>query len=185
MRRNIHKTKFLVTLLLLCAGIARAQVTLPSSAPATPDKNLATVYVYRLDEGIPGFWFLMKRLPVYLGERLNTRDNQKKTKIAMLKNKHYFMVRLTPGKYVVDTKWMWRRLELEVSAGGEYYLRLDRGNDCPDEHFNITSIPDPCEASDPFVTSVAPERWRAEKLQLRPIKAGDVKARKLVIIPPG
>ena len=184
MIRKILTVGLLGTLLLLCTPFGCAQEIAASPVPQASQTNLATVYVYRLDEGIPGFWFLMKSLPVYLGERINTRNNQKKTRIAMLKNKRYFMVRLTPGKYLVDTRWMWGRLELEVAAGSEHYLRLDRGNDCPSEDSNITSIPDPCEASDPFVMSVPKERWRAERIKLKPIKAGDVKDRKLVIIPP-
>jgi hypothetical protein len=169
-------------LLLLCAGIGRAQATAPSPAS---NKDLATVYVYRLDDGIVAFWFLSKTLPVYLGERANTRDEQKKIKIAMLKNKRYFMVRLPPGKYTFDTRLMRGHLDLEIAAGGEYYLRLDRGNDCLDEDSNYTSIPNPCVDANPSVMSVPSERWRAEKLKLKPIKAGDVKERKLVIIPSG
>ena len=184
MMRNIRQASFLVTLLLFCAGIGRAQETPPSPAPPASDKDLATVYVYRLDDGIVALWFLSRTLPVYLGERVNTRSEQKK-KIAMLKNKRYFMVRLPSGKYTFDTRLMRGHVDLEVAAGGEYYLRLDRGNDCIDEDYNYTSVANPCVDSNPSVMSVPSERWSADKLKLKPIKVGDVKDRKLVIIPLG
>jgi hypothetical protein len=179
--RNTGQAGLLLMLLLLCGGAARAQQV---SVAGSSDKDLATVYVYRLDEGTVVLGFLSKTLPVYLGERDKAVGQQKKIKLAGLKNKRYFMLRLPAGRYVFDTRLMWGHLNLEVAAGGEYYLRLDRGNDCPSEDPDYNYLPSTCVDRNPFVESVSPAQWSEEMTRLKPVTAGDVKERKLVIIPP-
>ncbi|MBV9960150.1 MAG: hypothetical protein JO360_17120 [Acidobacteria bacterium] len=186
MRRNTGRVGLVCLWLLLCACAACAQQGSASAAAVTGDKELATVYVYRLDEGTVVLKFLSKTLPVYLGEREQDGDVGKKLKLAGLRNSRYFMLRLRPGKYVFDTRLMWGHLNLEVAAGQEYYLRLDRGNDCPsvDPDDKYLAPISTCEDRNPFVESVTPGRWSEAMKLLKPVTAKEVGERQLVIIPP-
>lgn len=148
------------------------------------DQNLATIYVYRRDEGVTAgnffFWFRKTR-PVYFREKLDVAPAQKNRKIASLRNKQYFVMRLPKGKYIFDTR-LSDNLELDVVSGGEYYLWVDQGNDCPEEDGYMIGPPS-CASSSAAVVPVSAERWKRDLRVLKPIKRGDVKDRKLVIIP--
>jgi hypothetical protein len=145
------------------------------------------VYVYRLDDGVVVtnffFWFRKTR-PVYFSERLGAGLKRKNREIAALRNKQFFMVRLPPGKYILDTRSMWGHLEIDVVAGGEYYLWVEQGNDCPSEDPNMIGS-STCDSRNASIVSVSPERWGKDMSVLEPIRSGDVKDRSLVIIPPG
>jgi hypothetical protein len=178
--RNVTFFALLMLSFLICTGSIVGQERTTAPASQLPQQGLATVYVYRLDEdGVVTnffFWFRKTR-PVYFSERPGGLK-RKNREIAALRNKQYFMMRLRPGKYIFDTRSMWRHLELEVVAGGEYYLWVDQGCDCgyddsSDENRNAA------------IVSVSPERWRNAISALKPIKSGDVKDRQVVIIPPG
>ena len=179
--RNIRLAAFLVMLLLLCAAGGHAQDSAPSPATPLPEKNLATVYVYRYDYDIvfPGLWFLTKTLPVYFAEGSYPRI--KLRKIAGLRNKRYFVMRLSPGTYSFDTTGMAGKLKLEMVAGNEYYLRLDRGEDCGDETDIFGNKT--CEDRAAAVYLEPPEQARIEMQKVKPIKPNNVQDRKLVIIP--
>ena len=131
------------------------------------------------------FWFKKTR-PVYFGERPGPGPGQKTRKIAALRNKQYFMLRLPPGKYVFDTQSMRGHLEIAVAAGTEHYLRVDQGNDCGDDDDVVhTDVSNPCEDKNASIESVPPERWSRDSRALKPIKSGDVRDRGLVTVPPG
>lgn len=182
--RSIRPCTLLILSLLICTGSGIAQEHPPAPASQSSEQGLATVYVYRLDEGIVVLGFLIKTRPVYFSERAHAGSKRKNRKIAGLKNKHYFMLRLPPGKYIFDTRLMWDHLELEVAAGGTYYLRLDKGDDCPSEDPGIIGPP-PCVSRSASIERVLPERWGKDMSVLKPIESKDVKERRLVIIPPG
>lgn len=168
----------LIALILLCGLLAQAQEAAPKSAPQLSEKEFGTVYVYRKDYDVVVLWFLTKTLPVYFTEDAGVKQR----KIAGLRKKSYFMLRLPPGDYFFDTTRMRGKLKLEVAAGGEYYLRLDQGQDCPS---NDCMGPSDCEDRNPSVEIMSPERGRQEILKVKPIQPKHVRDRKLVIIPPG
>src|SRR5215208_6668216 len=124
---NARPFTLLIPSLLMCIGSSVGQEHLPAPASQLPGQSLATVYVYRLDEGVVVgnlfFWFRKTR-PVYFSERLSAGLNRENRKLAALRNKQYFMLRLPPGKYIFDTRLMRGHVELDAAAGGEYYLRL-------------------------------------------------------------
>ncbi len=185
--RNVRSFTLLTLSLLMCIGSSVGQEHPPAPASQLPEQCLATVYVYRLDEGVVAanlFLWFKKTRPVYFSERLSAGLKRKNRKIAALRNKQYFMLRLPPGKYIFDTRLMWGHAELDVAAGGEYYLRLDQGNDCPSEYPGMIGPPT-CEDRSASIEGVSPERWAKDMATLRPIKSGDVKDRGLVIIPSG
>ena len=184
--RNVRPFTLLILSLLICIGSSVGQEHPPAPAPQLPEQSPATVYVYRLDEGVVVanlFLWFRKTRPVYFSERLTGGFKRKNRKIAALRNKQYFMLRLPPGKYIFDTRLMWGHAELDVAAGGEYYLRLDQGNDCGSEEPGRIGPPT-CEDRSASIERVSPERWAKDMTMLRPIKRGDVKDRGLVIIPP-
>jgi hypothetical protein len=171
----------------MCTGSSVGQERPPAPASQLPEQGRATVYVYRLDEGVIVanlFLWFRKTRPVYFSERSGAGLKRKNRKIAALRNKQYFMLRLPPGKYVFDTRSMRGHLEMDVVAGGEYYLRVDQGNDCPSEDPNMIGPPT-CEDRNASIESVPPERWGRDMPMLKPISSGGVKDRGLVIIPPG
>jgi hypothetical protein len=163
----------LLTLLLLCAALAHAQET----APRVTEKEPATVYVYRFDYDWMIPWIFNKTLPVYFTEG----KGAKQRKIAGLRRKRYFMLRLPPGSYFFDTRLMRGKLKLEAVAGGEYYLRVDQGTDCPNNGGCDSSD---CTDRNPSVELMPLERAREEMLKVKPLKPNNVQDHKLVIIPP-
>lgn len=182
MVRYIRQAILLATLFLLGAGTGRAQATPQSTDPPPSEKDLATVYVYRYDYGIvfPGFWFLNKTLPVYFGEGAYPRMRLRK--IAGLRKKRFFMMRLPPGAYSFDTRRMSGKLKLEVAAGGEYYLRVDQGQDAPDDTDVLGQRTS--EGRTAGLDIMPPEVAREQLRKVEPIKPKNVQDRKLVIIPP-
>ncbi len=181
MKTNIRQATFPVVLLLLCAGIGLAQETPPSPAHQVSKKDLATVYVYRYDYDPVAFWFLTKTLPVYFGEGASAV--QKLRKIAGLRKKRYFVMRLSPGAYTFDTKGMYGKLKLDVAAGKEYYLRFDQGYDCWDDSEDVTGHR-VCEDRNPAIRIEHPLQGQYELSKVKPIKPNNVQDSKLVIIPP-
>ncbi len=180
----MKRVSLLIVSLLSCAVSAVAQRGEPT--PQRPEPNLATVYVYRLDEDtiVANFFLWLKKTrPVYFGERAGglKRENRR---IASLRNKEYFMMRLPPGTYVFDTRLMHGHLELNVVAGSAYYLWVDQGNDCGDNGDTTFGLPT-CADRSASVEVVSPARWAADSPRLKPVERGDVKDRRLVIIPPG
>ena len=188
MMRNIRRLTLSIMSLLICTGVGTAQEQPSAPSGQLSEQGLATVYVYRLDEGVVAanlFLWFKKTRPVYFREHLSDGPKQKNKKIAALKNKHYFILRLPPGKYIFDTRLMWGNLKLEVAAGGEYHLRLDQGNDCPSEDPDYWFVQSTCESRSAAIERVSPERWRADMSALKPIKRGEVKDKRLVLIPSG
>ena len=177
----------LILSLLMCIGSGVGQEHPPAPVSKLPEQGFATVYVYRLDEGnvvTNLFLWFKKTRSVSLSEQSSARHKQKSRKIAALRNKQYFMLQLPSGKYIFDTQSMWGNLKIDVVAGGEYYLRVDQGNDCPSEDPTMIGA-STCESRNASITSVPPERWVNDSPVLQPIRSGDVKDRKLVIVPPG
>ena len=184
---NIQRLILLIVSLLICIGVVTAQQQPSAPGSQSSKQGLATVYVYRRDEGVIAanfFLWFKKTRPVYFREYLSDGSKQKNKKIASLKNKHYFILRLSPGRYIFDTQ-MAGNFKLEVAAGAEYHLRLDQGNDCPEEDSGYSPLPSGCQSTNASIVRVSPERWMQEMSVLKPIKSGDVKDRKLVIIPTG
>ncbi len=176
-----------ILFLLMCSGKCLGQEQPLAPASQLPEQGHATVYVYRLDHGLVVsnvFLWFKKTRPVYFSERSDNEPKRKNRKIAALRNKQFFMMRLPAGKYVFDTRMMWGHLELEVVAGGEYYLWVDQGYNCPTEDPSMMGTTN-CEGRSASVSSVPPEQWEKDKSVLQPIRSGDVKDRKLVIIPAG
>jgi hypothetical protein len=187
--RNVSPFTLLILCLLMRIWSSVGQGRPPVPAPQLPGQGLATVYVYRLDEGVVVtnlFLWYRKTRPVYFSEQPSAGLKRKNRKIAELRDKQYFMLRLPPGKYIFDTRSMRGHLEMDVVAGGEYYLWVDQGNDCADDEGDIpTAVANPCESRNASIVSVPPERWREAMSKLKPIRSGDVRDRRLVIIPPG
>ncbi len=183
--RNMRSIALIILSWLICAGSGVAQGPPSGATSQTSHQDLTTVYVYRYDEGTVVLGFLIKTRPVYFNDRSGSGPKPENIKIAGLRNKRYFVLRLPPGKYNFDTRLMWGRLELEVAAGSEYYLRLDQGNDCPSEDPAYAYLPPTCEDRTASIHPVSRERWEKDKSVLDPIKSGDVKDRRLVIIPTG
>lgn len=169
--RIIRPAICLFTLMLLCAALAHAQET----ARQVSEKEPATVYVYRFDYdwNVPLF---NRTLPVYFAEG----EGAKQRKIAGLRKKRYFMLRLPPGSYLFDTQKMRGKLKLLIEAGGEYYLRVDQGMDCP----SSCDVNSDCSDRFQSIEVMPPERARKEMLKVKPLKPNNVQDRKLVIIPP-
>ena len=180
--RNVRPATLLATLLLLCFGIGRAQEAAPGPTPEASDKDLATIYVYRYDHDgtFPGFWFLTKTLSVYFGE--GSYPRQRLRKIAGLRKRRYFMMRLPPGTYSFDTTDMAGKLKLEAAAGGTYYLRFEQGKNCGDDSPDVFGNPT-CVERRPGVHIEAWEQARKELLKVKPINPKNVQDGKLVIVP--
>lgn len=159
----------------------QAQHSSPSTTPENTQDDLATIYIYRLDTGNVFTSLFLRTSPVYFGKGQDPKN--KLQKIAALHNKHYLMMRLSPGQYTFNTRLSAGRLNLHVRAGKEYYLHLDRGNDCPDRKFDDFSMP-PCESRSASIEYVFYGQWRDDSLGLRPIKPKDIQDKNLVIIPP-
>ncbi len=188
MMRNMRFFTLTILSLLMGIGNCVGQAQPPALASQSPEQGHATVYVYRLDDGLVVsnvFLWFKKTRPVYFSERLGDGVKRKHRKIAALRNKQYFMLRLPAGKYVFDTRMMWGNFELDVVAGGEYYLWVDQGNYCTTEDPMMMMGTTNCETRSASINSVPPERWGKAMSVLEPIRSGDVKDRKLVIIPPG
>src|SRR5215831_5430823 len=163
--------------LLICIASIAGQERTTATASPLPPPELATVYVYRRDEGgvVTSLFLPFKKTrAVYFSERLGG-IKRKNRKIAALRNRQYFMMRLPPGKYIFDTAGMWKHLELDVVENGKYYLWVDQGCDCGYED----STEDDRNAE---IVSVSAERWGWAIPSLQPIKNGDVKDRRVVIV---
>lgn len=172
--------------LVMCVGNCFGQEQTTAPAAQAPQQDYATIYIYRHDYGLVAssvFLFFKKTRAVYFREG-PAKPKQKNRKIAALRNKQYFVMHLPAGKYVFDTRMMWGNLELDVVAGREYYLWVDQGHSCPSED-PMMSGPSMCESRSASISSVPLEQWEKENDELKPIKKGDVKDRKLVIIPSG
>lgn len=187
MKLVTRRAVLLVAALLLCVGSVGAQGPAEGPAPDAGEKGHATIFVYRRDviSIWSPLWFLHKNLPVYVGERTKEGKWLPKVKVASLKNKRYFLLRLPAGSYRFDTRGDSGHFGLDVEAGGEYFLRLDRGSDCPSEDPNYAwSDSNKCEGSNPHFEKMQGSDPDASRTKLKPVKPGDVKDRGRVIIPP-
>ena len=175
--KHVRQATFLVTFLLIGAAAGRAQEAVAGAAPTARGKDLATVYIYRYDSH--GSLFFNQALPVSYGE--GSFPGMKLRKIAGLRNKRYFTMRLPPGTYSFDTTGRAGKLKLEVAAGGEYYLRLDEGEFCVGE--SDTFSDKKCEIRNTALHVETAGQARGHLSGVKPIKPKDVRDRKLVIIP--
>ena len=176
--KHVRQATLLVTFLLIGAAAGRAQEeAVPGAASTARGKDLVTVYIYRYDSH--GNLLFNQALPVSYGE--GPPHGVKLRKIAGLRKKRYFTMRLPPGTYSFDTTGMSGKLKLEVAAGGEYYLRLDEGDYCVGE--NDTFSDKKCEIKKTAIFVETPEQARGHLSGVKPIEPNDVRDRKLVIIP--
>jgi hypothetical protein len=175
----------LVASLLLVPGVfGHAQTSAPTPvtdpASAAAGQSFATIHIFRQDREYFAWGFLLRTLPIYFGERVGA--NGKIPKIAGIRNKEYFVMSVPAGKYLFDTQKMKGKLELEVAAGGEYYLAVDHGYDCPGVS------PDPqidaeCDNRNPGIEIVQANEALPEIAKLMPISPKNNKAPKLIVTP--
>ena len=175
----IRPVAFPVAIMLLCIGISHAQKSQPNPDTTVAQKDMGSIYIGRVDTGVTGFGFLFLTDPVYLGEWENSKFKQRK--IAVLRGNRFLLLRLPPGKYTFDTRWMPGKHNLTVEAGGEYYLVTDRGDDCPEDQSPFFP---PCESTTPSIKELSNEDGREQIRDLWPINAKDIKDSKVVSVPP-
>lgn len=94
----------------------------------------------------------------------------------------YLLLKLAPGSYVFDTRMMHGKLRLDLAAGDVRYLRWDHGEECPTE--DPIYGPPTCEGRAAGIYEMAPDIGEREITRMKPIDKGDVKDRRLVIVPP-
>lgn len=171
-----------VLLMSIATSFAPSSFSQTPGPPSTePQLELATIHVYRRDRDLVAFWFLTKTLPVYFGD--HGQALRELPKIAGIRNKQYFVMRVPAGNYYFDTYRMSGKLELDLAAGGEYYLRVDRGRDCAGGTACDPYDRDGCEDRNPSIEIVPPAVAIEEMSSLKPIAAKNIKDRKLVSIP--
>ena len=175
----------LVASLLLVTGLfGYAQTTTPSTTAgpvaATPESTFATIHVFRQDREFFAWGFLIRTLPIYFGERVDARG--KLPKIAGIRNQRYFVMRIPAGKYLFDTQKMRGKLELEVAAGGEYYLLVDHGLDCPGVSPSVSEDAE-CYNRNPSIEIAQRDEALPVIAILKPIDRKHIKDAKLVSVP--
>lgn len=185
MIKNFRSTALLILSLQVCIGTTFSQPPRRAAPAQLHENGLATVYIYRFDEDTVVsnlfFWFIKAR-PVYFGDPPSQGAKPSYRKIAALRNKEYFLMRLPARTYIFKTRSMWGRLEIDLAAGFEYHLWVDQGKDCPTE--DPTWGPPSCEDRTASITKVTSDRWLEHKTSLRPIRNKQAKDRSLVLIPP-
>jgi len=144
--------------------------------------NKATVYLYRKDYDPFIYSFVFSRT---MSVRFAVADSEEAPKelpkIAGLRKNRFMILKLDPGRYWLDTREMNGKLEVELAAGDEKFIRLDQGYSCPsdDNTFGISS----CESRPAGMFVMWSRDARKEMAKMKPISKGDVDDLKLVTIP--
>ncbi|HEV8590526.1 MAG TPA: hypothetical protein VGQ55_00370 [Pyrinomonadaceae bacterium] len=169
--------------LFAIAVFSLAAVAASAQTPASDkNKNIATVYLYRLDrESFIYSFVFTRKMPVRFGDA----SDQKGRTIAGLKKKHYIVLRLPPGSYFFDTKYMSEAVKVDLAAGDERYLRFDHGKYCGTADEKKESWEQPtCEEQSPYIEIMAADKARWEIIKTKPISNSDIKDHSIVIVPP-
>lgn len=155
-------------------------IALASSVIAQDNK--ATVYLYRKDYDFFIYSFVFSRT---MSVRFAVADADEAPnelpKIAGLRNKRFMILKLDPGRYWLDTREMNGKLEVELAAGDEKFIRLDQGYSCPTEDNTFGSSS--CESRPAGMFVMWSRDARNEMAKMKPISKGDVDDPKLVTIP--
>src|SRR5258708_10454112 len=104
----------IIGLLIVCfTGLAAIAQEPTADSPKTADakSSKAAVYVYRYKQ--------------FVGSALAPSVYSDETELARMENGRYFTVSLDPGKHTFRSNDKQSGTELDVKAGGEYFLRVE------------------------------------------------------------